>query len=509
MAPKIRAAGYARVSVGRDDSTSIAQQIDAIAAKCKQEGWAFDPKKDLYIDEGKSGSKPDVRRPSFERMIANAGKYDRIVVYRFDRLSRRVAELHTVIEKMDALNVIVTSASERMDTASDQGRLMITLASGMAAGEASAIKTRVLNTQAKMFVDGKWKGGARPYGWKQQKKDGGGVRLVLNKGDKKAKEDVDKIDEAAVLRKAIKYVLAGKSIGATARELNKAGHRTYKNLPFSPQMVSHMLRSELLLGRHVVNGKISYGSDGKPITPHEALITLEEWNKLQAALARLRVVRPKKGGALLAGVIYCSECNGKMQGSSTASNQHANYRCRNKYATLNGKCTTGSSIRAVAADEFVSLAVLDVLRKKKSIQTAGKRMRQSHAEAVRLRKQLDAEADDARRIHTNLREHYLRGDYAYPGGEADYQVDFARATANLTKALDALAELDDVVEEPADLYPWTTVVAIEQKWQRATTEEKNKVIRALIDQVIVKPRSKAWKHRGLDPARIEIVWRQT
>ena len=88
-------------------------------------------------------------------------------------------------------------------------------------------------------------------------------------------------------------------------------------------------------------------------------------------------------------------------------------------------------------------------------------------------------------------------------------MDFARATTNLTKALDAVAELDDVVEEPADLYPWTTVVAIEQKWQRATTEEKNKVIRALIDQVIVKPRTAAWKHRGLDPARIEIVWRQT
>jgi len=496
MAPKIRAAGYARVSVGRDESTSIPQQIDAIAAKCKQEGWVFDAKKDLYIDEGKSGSKQDVRRPSFEKMITNAAKYDRIVVYRFDRLSRRVAELHTVIEAMDKLGVIVTSATEGMDTSTDQGRLMITLASGMAAGEVSAIKTRVLNTQAKMFADGKWKGGARPFGWQPQKKTGGGVRLVLDK------------QESKILRKAVKYILAGKSIGATARELNKAGHETYNEVPFSPQMVSHMLRSELLLGRHVVNGKLSYGTDGKPITPHEALLTLEEWNKLQAALARLRVVRPKKGGALLAGVIYCSECEGKMQGSSTVTNQHANYRCRNKYSTLNGKCKTGSSVRAVAVDEYVSLAVLEVMRKKKSIQSAGKRMRQSHAETVLLRKKLDAEAEDARRIHTNLREQYLRGAYSYSGGEADYQVDFARATANLTKALDAVGELDDVGEEPADLYPWTTVVAIDQKWNRATTEERNKVIRALVDQVIVKPRTKAWKHRGLDPARIEIVWRQ-
>jgi len=277
---------------------------------------------------------------------------------------------------MDALDVVVVSATEGIDTSTDQGRLMITLASGMAAGEASAISKRVLNTQAKMFVDGKWKGGARPFGWKQQKMKGGGIRLVLNK------KNENKENEAAILRKAVKLIISGKTIGATARELNKAGHRTYSGTPFSPQMVSHAVRSELLLGRHVVNGKISYGKDGKPITPHEPLVTLEEWNQLQAALAKLRVVRPRKGGALLAGVMFCSECGGKMQGSSTATNQHANYRCRNKYALLNGKCKTGSSVRAVAVDELVSLAVLEVLKKKKSIQSAGKRMRQSHSEAL-------------------------------------------------------------------------------------------------------------------------------
>ena len=53
MAVKMRAAGYARVSVAHEESTSIDQQIDAIAEKCKREGWLFDPKKDLYIDEGR------------------------------------------------------------------------------------------------------------------------------------------------------------------------------------------------------------------------------------------------------------------------------------------------------------------------------------------------------------------------------------------------------------------------------------------------------------------------
>jgi hypothetical protein len=45
------------------------------------------------------------------------------------------------------------------------------------------------------------------------------------------------------------------------------------------------------------------------------------------------------------------------------------------------------------------------------------------------------------------------------------------------------------------------------KWAKATNEEKNKVIRALVDRIEVKPRSVAWKHRGLDPDRVEIIWR--
>ena len=237
------------------------------------------------------------------------------------------------------------------------------------------------------------------------------------------------------------------------------------------------------------------------------MIKLDEWVKLQAALGRLRVVRPKKGGALLAGVAYCSLCEGKMQGSSTESNEYANYRCRNKYALLNGKCVTGTSIRAVAIDELVSLAVLEVLKKKKNIQSAGKRIRQSHAEAVKLQKRLEDELEDSRRIHRGLREQYLSGGYNYPGGESDYRADLARASKNLTEASAAVDELDEVVEEPADLYPWTTLSAIDVKWAKATNEEKNKVIRALVDRIEVKPRSVAWKHRGLDPDRVEIIWR--
>lgn len=479
-----------------EDSTSIKQQSDLIKKRCKFEGWKYDPEVDLYVDEGLSGSKKDVRRPAFERLLANRGKYDRIVVFRFDRLSRRMSELASTIEVLNEADIAVISVNEGFGTDTDQGRVMANIMGSLAAGETEAIRQRVKSTQSRMFQEGKWKGGGRPYGWQQEKLPGGGVRLIL------------KADEAAVIRKAVKMVTGGATIGGTARALNAADHRTYKGNPFSPQVVSTILRSRLLLGQHVVNKTLAYDDNGQPLTPHEALITLKEWNDLQAALAHLRVVRPRKGGTLLAGIGYCGLCGGRLTGASTSNNPHANYRCRYKYALLNDtKCPTGVTIKAVAVDELVSLAVLEVLKETQNIRTAEKRISQTHAEAVQERKKLEDEFRDAQLVHQQLRELMLKGVFNYRDGDKDFERDFGKATARLLKATEALDSIEEIPETPPNLAPWTTAKNIEQKWNRASTAEKNKVLRALVEKVVVNPPSGKWTGRGLDPDRVEIIWR--
>lgn len=105
-----------------------------------------------------------------------------------------------------------------------------------------------------------------------------------------------------------------------------------------------------------------------------------------------------------------------------------------------------------------------------------------------------------------LREQNRRGLFNYSGGEEAFEEDFRRATQELDEANRRLKKLGDIPEEPEDLRPWTTIAAIENKWDEATAEEKNRLLRVLIDHIVVRPRSAAWKHRGLDPERIEIVW---
>jgi len=197
-----------------------------------------------------------------------------------------------------------------------------------------------------------------------------------------------------------------------------------------------------------------------------------------------------------------------LTGASTANNPHANYRWRYKYALLiDTKCPTGVTIKAVAVDELVSLAVLEVLKETQNIRTAEKRISQTHAEAVQERKKLEDEFRDAQLVHQQLRELMLKGVFNYRDGDKDFERDFGKATARLLKATEALDSIEEIPETPPNLAPWTTAKNIEQKWNRASTAEKNKVLRALVEKVVVNPPSGKWTGRGLDPDRVEIIWR--
>ncbi len=82
-----RIALYARKSVERPDSVSIAAQIE----KCRQvspPGLPFEE----YIDEGFSGK--SLSRPAFEKMLSGirAGEISHVVSYRLDRISRSITD---------------------------------------------------------------------------------------------------------------------------------------------------------------------------------------------------------------------------------------------------------------------------------------------------------------------------------------------------------------------------------------------------------------------------------
>ena len=96
-----RAATYARVSdksQAEEDKTYFSEQISDMEAYCKERGITIVPR---YQEVGRGWSK---KRPEFQRMLADArsGRFDTIVCWKSDRLSRGMYPAAALMEVVEA-----------------------------------------------------------------------------------------------------------------------------------------------------------------------------------------------------------------------------------------------------------------------------------------------------------------------------------------------------------------------------------------------------------------------
>lgn len=493
---KPRAAGYVRLSVMTEETTSLETQAREIEAYCARQGWVYDPSSDLFEDRNLSGSKKSVRRPQFEELMGSLDRYDRVVVWKLDRFTRRMAELTQSLEVLEESGVALVSVADGIDTSTVSGRTMTGIIGTLADSEARTIAERVRSAQTTMAKSGRWKGGNRPYGWRSQRRpDGDGVRLCLVP------------DEAAVLRKAVALAKQGEGAGPIAKALNADGHRSPNGNPWSPQAIKRILNSPLLVGWHEFNGVITRGPDGVPLRAHDALITEDEWQKVRTALAQRRIVRPQSDGALLSGVIYCGVCGGRMQGSSSLTNPRANYKCRNRYA-LNKESCPGTSVRALPVDLLIGEVVLQVLSTARNRQAA----------MAGLSKQQNVAAKDLRALRTEetslllqmetLRDQRSRGVFDYAEGAHDWERDFTLLRDRLNSVRERMASHEVVEPLPvAMLDNWLAAKDIDRMWQSRTNKQRREVVRLLLERVEIMPPNPEWAHRHFDHNRVRLVWR--
>lgn len=491
----LRAAGYVRLSVDDDQTTSIETQTREISDHIAANRWRFDPDVDLYVDAGKSGSNRKTVRPEFDRLMESLDQYDRIVVWKLDRFTRRLAQLTATIETLDDHDVALVAIRDNTDTSRRGDRLMINIFGSIAENEAATTSERVRAAQSTMAKTGRWKGGNRPYGWESvPRTDGPGVKLVLVP------------DEAAVLRKAADLAMAGSGPGPIAKALNAGGHRSATGLAWSPQAIKRILTSPLMVGWHEFNGAVTRDADSVPVVAHEPLLTETEWVDVRAGLATRRVVRPVKDGALLSGILYCGLCGGRMHGSSSLTNPRANYRCRNRYA-LNKDCA-GTSVKALAVDQLIGETVLQILERpdgrRRAVRGIGKAVKQATGDLQRARTE---EAALLARMQ-QMRDERTRGLWDYDGGADDWAVDFKRTQEQLAKARATLADADTgttVVMLPDG---WADTDDGRAMWAAASNTERRQVVTAFIERIEIGARNPEYHGRRLDPARVKIVtWR--
>ncbi|HET1438821.1 TPA: recombinase family protein, partial [Streptococcus pneumoniae] len=134
---------YVRVSTTNqvEEGYSIDEQKDKLSSYCDIKDWNVYK---VYTDGGFSGSNTD--RPALESLIKDAKKrkFDTILVYKLDRLSRSQKDTLHLIEDVFIKNGIeFLSLQENFDTSTPFGKAMIGLLSVFAQLEREQIKERM------------------------------------------------------------------------------------------------------------------------------------------------------------------------------------------------------------------------------------------------------------------------------------------------------------------------------------------------------------------------------
>ena len=251
---------YIRVSTdGQVDGAGLDTQQERIEAFCISQGWTL---AGTFKDPGQSGAL--MSRPGLDelRQHIKAGEIERIVVYKLDRLSRRLLHLKTMVDdELTPAGVAIASVTEQIDTATPAGRLFFNMLGSFAEFEREMITERLDGGRRTRARQGKKASGGIPFGY---------IRTSAGtvEPDPATGETVEHIFKT--------YLKAG-SLGKLKNDLDAAGIFNERGKPFTRQALAYMLKNNFYIG------KVQYG-DIETSGMHKALVSPQLFKKVYKAL---------------------------------------------------------------------------------------------------------------------------------------------------------------------------------------------------------------------------------
>lgn len=335
-----RVAIYVRVSTARQDieGYSIPLQKERLIAYCKAKGWVV---AGMFIDPGYSGS--TIERPGINKLIegVEAGKYDVVLVYKLDRLSRSQKDTLYLIEDVFMANgVDFVSLQESFDTTTIYGRAMVGILSVFAQMERETITERTLMGRVGRAEEGLWHGGGtEPIGYNYI--DG---ELVVDE------------EEAKQVRRVYRLYKMGHSVTEISRLMD--GYKTKHGDWSHTSTIGNVLDNPLYAGRIHFDGVLSFGK-------HTPIVPLDTDATVKARRERLRRLEAAgDSNFLLTGLIYCADC-GARYFPHKRPNGTVVYSCHSR-AKKNKKMVKDASCKA----PHIPIAELDAIVEKELMQLA-------------------------------------------------------------------------------------------------------------------------------------------
>lgn len=348
---KRKTAGYARVSTDREEqATSYESQMAYYMNYIKgRDDWEF---VGMYSDEGISATNTK-HRDGFNQMIADAldGKIDLIVTKSVSRFARNTVDSLQTVRKLKEKGIEIYFEKENIWTLDAKGELLITIMSSLAQEESRSISENTTWGRRKQFAKGKGSVGFKHFlGYDKD--------FVINK------------EEAKTVKLIYKLYASGLSFYAVAKELTSRDIKTpFGKDKWHTSTIRSILTNEKYKGDAIWQKQ--YTSDflqktvkeNKGEIPkyyveehHEAIIPPEQFDYIQAEIARRKNEIRYRGITIFSNKIKCGHCGAWYVPKTWHSNDKYRkkiYICNDKYKDKGKPCKSPHFSEEEIKDMFI------------------------------------------------------------------------------------------------------------------------------------------------------------
>lgn len=490
-----------------------------------QSDWQLDEKE--YFEGSNSGYKNAVAdRNILQEALqdAKAKEYDILVVYKDDRMGRRMWEIGAYIMSLKSFGVdIYTVKDGCISPESDDimGQMMLALRYGNAQKSSSDTGMRVKDTAQKLVQKGKFMGGKAPYGYKLE------LSGEVSKHGR-ALHHLVVVPEQAEVVKYIYELSLHKEFGAAkiARILNE--HEVYKNR--APRDVWKCGTIVSILTNPIYAGYTAYKRreriDGryhklesrdwvyaeKP-DPEITIIDENVWNRTQDTRKQrgdkyikspenkdVTIIRRNSGMLALIDVLHCGYCGRKMTNGSRynywtikdtgerRTSKVAIYKCQNAWSGVPHNKT--SQYRADQIEPMVFEALAEYIGKLQENENVFTQIEENqNRQKVIKQSELDREQSELKNIQNKIAvmesniPNAMTGDYPLSLEEL---ADIIRKHRELEKKHKKIveekeAELDAMKVSMDD---WESIRSRIPTWQDVFWNADTTTKRVLVDKLI-------------------------
>lgn len=392
---------YSRKSKFTGKGESIGNQVEL----CKEYvrnmfGEEYVDRCVIFEDEGYSGG--NLQRPDFRCMMeeAHKHKFQAIVVYRLDRISRNISDFTGLIDELNKLDVSFVSIKEQFDTSTPMGRAMMFIISVFSQLERETIAERIRDNMYELAKTGRWLGGNTPTGFKS----GSVSKITIDGKERKSYKLIPIPEEIEIPKMIFDLYMETDSLTAVEAELLRQRIKTKRAKDFTRFAIKGILQNpvymvadedayhyfkdreaEIYFPKEAFDGScgiMAYNRTNQDkgrttqllpvsewivaIGKHAGVVPSKQWIKVQESLDRNKSKayrKPRNNEALLTGLIYCS-CGERMypklsQRATDSGEAIYTYVCKMKERSKRERCNrrnaNGNILDAAIMEQIKSL----------------------------------------------------------------------------------------------------------------------------------------------------------